>query len=149
MLSFRYLNLATSTARKRELEGELENLTLVLASGQLSPTIIAAISKREREISEITERVVSSSEGSIKTRVANMTAMAKAKLNDLRGLLGGGATLARAALMKHVGKIEMEANGKTYVASGNWNLLGMRPTDGAGGQNRTGYARLFRAALYQ
>jgi len=25
----------------------------------------------------------------------------------------------------------------------------MRPTDGAGGQNRTGYARLFRAALYQ
>jgi len=25
----------------------------------------------------------------------------------------------------------------------------MARTDGAGGQNRTGYARLFRAALYQ
>jgi hypothetical protein len=30
---------------------------------------------------------------------------------------------------------------------GNWKLLG--GTDGAEGQNRTGYAGLFRAALYQ
>jgi hypothetical protein len=51
-------------------------------------------------------------------------------------------------LLNHVDRIQMEADGKVYVAKGTWNLLGQRPTDGAGGQNRTGYARLFRAALY-
>jgi site-specific DNA recombinase len=136
-------------ARKGELESELANLTRALATGQLSPTIMAAIAEREREISEITNRTISSDADSIKARVSGMRTAAKAKLRDLRGLLGRDATVARAALLKHVSEIKMEANGKSYVASGNWNLLGTLPIDGAGGQNRTGYARLFRAALYQ
>ncbi len=138
-------------SRKRELESELANLTKALAVGEPSTTIMGAIAEREKEIAEITNRVVSSNEDSIKNRVASMTATAKVKLKDLRGLLGGDVTVARAALLKHVERIEIEADGKTYVAKGNWNFLGdaMRPRDGAGGQNRTGYARLFRAALYQ
>jgi site-specific DNA recombinase len=135
-------------SRKRELEGELANLTRALASGQLSPTIMAAIADREREVSEITERVVSSSEDSIKTRIAAMRTTAKSKLKDLRSLLGGDVTVARTALLNHVDRIQMRADGKVYVAKGNWNFFGQLPRDGAGGQNRTGYARLFRAALY-
>jgi hypothetical protein len=50
--------------RKCELEGELANLTRVIASRQLSPTIMTAIAEREREIAEITERVISSNEDS-------------------------------------------------------------------------------------
>jgi hypothetical protein len=125
--------------RKRHLESELANLMKALATGQLSPTIMAAIAEREKEIAEITNRVVSSNEDSIQTRVANMTATAKATLKDLRGLLGGDVTVARAALLKHVERIEMEASGKAYVARGNWNFLGdaMRPRDGAGGPGRT------------
>lgn len=135
-------------SRKRELEGELANLTRALASGQLSPTIMAAITDREREVSEITECVVSSSENSIKTRVAAMRTTAKSKLKDLRSLLGGDVTVARTALLNHVDRIQMRADGKVYIAKGNWNFFGQLPRDGAGGQNRTGYARLFRAALY-
>jgi hypothetical protein len=30
-----------------------------------------------------------------------------------------------------------------------WDPVKLGSTNGAGGQNRTGYARLFRAALYQ
>jgi hypothetical protein len=79
-----------------------------------------------------------------------MCVTAKAKLKDLRGVLRGDVdvAVARAALLKHVSEIEMQPHGKSYIAKGDWNLLGMRPFDGAGGQNRTGYARLFRAALY-
>jgi hypothetical protein len=77
-----------------------------------------------------------------------MRIAAKTKLNDLRGLLGGAVTVARAALVNHVDEIRMEPNGKIYTAKGSWDLLGQLPRDGAGGQNRTGYARLFRAALY-
>jgi hypothetical protein len=43
----------------------------------------------------------------------------------------------------------MEPDGRTYVASGKWNLLAEVRWDGAEGQNRTAYAGLFRAALYR
>jgi hypothetical protein len=120
-------------SRKRDLEGELANLTSALAGGRFSPTIMAAIAEREREISEITKRVVSSNEDSIKTRIAAMRTTAKSKLKDLRGVLGGDVMAARTALLNHVDRIQMEADGKVYVAKGTWNLLGQRPTDGAGG----------------
>jgi site-specific DNA recombinase len=143
--------MGTMNSRKTELQHEISNLTEALAQGQFSTSIMAAIAEREKEISEIAQRVISSNEGSISGRIGKMRIEAKAKLKDLRGVLNGDVVVARAALLKHVERIEMEANGRTYVAKGNWNLLGdgMRPTDGAGGQNRTGYARLFRAALYQ
>ncbi len=100
---------------------------------------MAAIAEREREMSDLIEQIVSSSEDSIKSRMVAMRVAAKAKLKDLRGLLGGDVdvAVARAALLKHVSQIEMEPQGKSYIAKGNWNLLGMRPIDGAGGQNRT------------
>ena len=110
-------------SRKRELEGELANLTGVLASGQLSSTIMIAIA--EREISEITERMFSSSEDSIRSRIAAMRTTAKSKLRDLRGLPGRDVTVARSALSNHIDKIEMGADGKVYVAGGgNCNFLG-------------------------
>jgi hypothetical protein len=55
---------------------------------------------------------------------------------------------ATASVAKHCTEITLTPEGRTYQISGDWNLLGGR-SDGAGGQNRTGYARLFRAALYQ
>lgn len=111
-------------SRKRELERELANLTRALASGQLSPAIMAAIAEREREVSAITERVLSSTEDSIRTRIAAMRTAAKSKLKDLRALLGGDVTAARTALLNHVDRIHMQSDGKIYTAKGSWNLLG-------------------------
>jgi hypothetical protein len=44
---------------------------------------------------------------------------------------------AYTALLNHVDRTQMEADGKVYVAKGTWNLLGQRPTDGAGGPVQT------------
>jgi hypothetical protein len=52
-------------------------------------------------------------------------------------------------LAKHIDQITLTPTGDAYVASGTWNFVGRGSIRGAGGQNRTGYARLFRAALYQ
>ena len=49
---------------------------------------------------------------------------ARAKLRDVRQAIGGDATIARAELLKHVEKITLERNGKIFVASGDWKLLG-------------------------
>jgi hypothetical protein len=75
-------------SHKRELEGELAILTRVLASVQLSSTIMIAIAEREREISEITERMFSSGEDSIKSRIAAMRTTAKSKLREFTRLTG-------------------------------------------------------------
>ena len=75
-------------SHKRELEGELANLTRVLASVQLSSTIMIAIAERERGISEITERMFSSGEDSIKSRIAAMRTTAKSKLREFTRLTG-------------------------------------------------------------
>jgi hypothetical protein len=62
---------------------------------------------------------------------------------------------ARAALAEHFGSFvlsQVEGEGKPgYEARASVDFFGdsaMARTGGAGGQNRTGYARLFRAALY-
>jgi len=47
-----------------------------------------------------------------------MRAAAKAKLKDLRALLGGDVTIARAELLKHVSQIEMEPHGKELRCEG-------------------------------
>jgi hypothetical protein len=96
-----------------------------------------AIADRESEMAAITDRAVSSTEGSIRTQVGEMRVAARAKLRDLRQLLGADVTAARAALLKHVEKTTLERDGKAVVATGNWKLLGDVPWDGAGGRNST------------
>ena len=63
---------------------------------------------------------------------------------------------ARALLAEQVGKFTLERveeNGAlSFKANGNIDFFGEEAftrVGGAGGQNRTGYARLFRAALYR
>ena len=62
-----------------------------------------------------------------------MRTTAKSKLKDLRSLLGGDVTVARTALLNQVDRIQMRADGKVYVAKGNWNFFVQLPRDGAGG----------------
>ena len=110
--------------RKTQIEAELSNLVAALAAGQAAPTIMKAIAEREHELSAISDRTVSSNQDSIRARIAKVRLEARAKLKDLRQLLGGDVTVARAALLRHVEKITLEPDGKTIVAAGNWKLLG-------------------------
>lgn len=79
------------------------------------------------------------------------------RLTRLRELLTNPAAIheARALLADQIGKFKLERvneNGRIgFKANGNIDFFGeevLTRVGGAGGQNRTGYARLFRAALY-
>ena len=72
-----------------------------------------------------------------------------AEMRSVREVLNADAARVRAKLANHIEKITLKPNGECYLALGTWNFMGRGSIDGAGGQNRTGYARLFRAALYQ
>ena len=66
----------------------------------------------------------------------------------------GAVQEARALLVEQFGRFTLssvkDAQGWSYKAEGSVDFFvdNLVRVDGAGGQNRTGYARLFRAALY-
>jgi hypothetical protein len=134
--------------RKEELEREIGNLENFVARGDCSPGLRAALVDREREISEITAKMFDARPDSLQTKLRNIRALVETRMRDIRSVLNSDAAQVRAEFAKHIEKITMTPSGEHYVASGTWNLVGRGSIDGAGGQNRTGYARLFRAALY-
>jgi hypothetical protein len=48
----------------------------------------------------------------------------EARLKNLQSMLTGEPRLVRAEIAKHVEKITMTPEGRTYVAAGKWDLLG-------------------------
>ena len=100
-----------------------------------SRAVMWEIARREREASEISDRLLSSRPESIPYRIGRLRELALGRVRDLRNYLNGDLMTARAHLVKHVREIVMDPNGKAYVASGRWNLLGDRLWDGAEGQS--------------
>ncbi len=65
-----------------------------------------------------------------------MQRFVESRIGDLRALFGAEAVTIRAELAKHVKKITLKPEGRTYVAAGTWDLLGaaawMVPGEGSG-----------------
>ena len=80
------------------------------------------------------------------------------RLTKIRELLAHPENVEKAheAIAEKVAQLTLEASNEAgkrqYLAHGKVDFFGVEDlahSGGAGGQNRTGYARLFRAALYQ
>jgi hypothetical protein len=135
--------------RKQELQREVTNLTHVVAQGDFSPALRAALVDREREIGEITAKLLDARPDSLRVKLRNIRSFVVLHMRDIRAIVNSDPAQTRAIFAKHIEKITLTPTGEHYVASGSWNFVWRGSIGGAGGQNRTGYARLFRAALYQ
>jgi site-specific DNA recombinase len=136
--------------RKKKLESELKNLGQAFATGFDSPTIRTEIAKREVELSSITEKTLSRNKDSVHAQVSGLRKFVEHNLRHVRRLISGkygSPDAVRQELAKHIESITLSPEGEKIRYKGEWKLLG--DTSGAEGQNRTGYAGLFRAALYQ
>jgi site-specific DNA recombinase len=120
-------------AQKSELEAKIRRLVAGLATGIESPAVMGEIANCERQVAAISDRLLSSTSDSIRTRIKWLREQAMARIQELRDYLNRDTPKARAFLERHVGKIVMEPSGKSYVASGNWSLLGEIRWDGAEG----------------
>ena len=95
--------------------------------------------------------------GSLQEKLDELRNLALARLTEMRRLLAKPKNVheARALLAERVGKFTLapvsDSGDWSYTAKGSVDFFGGSTlrVGGAGGQNRTGYARLFRAALYQ
>ncbi len=144
--------------RKQELQAEIRRLTDAIAAGEPHPSLSAAIGEREKELREISDRLLERRPDSVRTSLEELRTFAVSRLTDLRRLLSHPESVheARALLGEHIGKISLAPvsdNGQhTYVARGAVDFFGeqaLMRVGCAGGQNRTAYAGLFRAALYR
>ncbi len=143
---------------KQRIEVELKRLVEMIATGSGSQSVMAAITEREARLREITNQAIEAGPGSVQEKLAELRAFAISRLNRLRDVLADPKAIheARALLAEQVGKFTLERvseGGKiSFKANGEIDFFGeeaFTQLSGAGGQNRTGYARLFRAALYQ
>jgi hypothetical protein len=144
--------------RKLQLEAELTRLVNAIAEGQPSQSFMEAINERERELQAITNKLLEPGPGTLRATLDELRTFAVSRLTKIRELISHPESidLARAVLAEHFGTFTLEPtmqDGESvYLAYGKVDFFGeeaMARTGGAGGQNRTGYARLFRAALYQ
>jgi hypothetical protein len=78
-------------------------------------------------------RVFEDKPESLRVRMRDTRRFVETNLGNLRELLSGEARMARAELTKHIRRIVLTREGKTYVAAGGWSLLGLGCYDGAGG----------------
>ena len=149
--------LARMQDEKKQHETEIARLVEAIATGKGGPSLTEAIAEREKKIQRITDRLAEPGPGSLHERLEALRTFAVSRLADLRRLLSKPESVheARALLAEQFGKFILfpvaDSGRWNYKAAGSVDLFGEKlvRVDGAGGQNRTGYARLFRAALYQ
>jgi hypothetical protein len=110
--------------RKLKLEEEVSRLSRAIADGHYSPAIMADITVRERELAEITNRLLESHPDSIDSQLKNIRQFVISRLGNLRDILNADALAAKTEIGKHVQTIVLEPEGKIYRATGTWDLLG-------------------------
>ena len=141
-------HLAEKRAKREKLKSEIANLAHVIADGHKSAALLEELHRREAELEGISEELLATDARGQEARFLEIERFVKNRLQEIGALLAADVPRAKAELSKHCREIVLTPEGSTFRITGDWNLLGGR-SDGAGGQNRTGYARLFRAALYQ
>jgi site-specific DNA recombinase len=139
-------DVANLRRQKERLESEIQRFADAIARGGPLDSLVQQIAKREMEVKAITNRLLSTGENSLDTRLREIRQFVTLGISDLRSLLGRDAALAKAELHSHLSEIRMTPteDGKNwhYVAEGSWNLLGTGPSapafglahsDGCGG----------------
>jgi hypothetical protein len=119
--------------RREALEGEVASLANVVAQGDFSPALRAALVDRERQIGEITARLLESRPDSLRSKLRNIRSFVVFRMQNLRAILNSDVAYVRAKLAKHIEKITLRPSGESYIASGTWNFVGCGSIDGAGG----------------
>ena len=123
--------------RKGELEVELDNLARAVAQGDFSPALRAPQVDREREIGEMTAKLLESQPGYLRVKLQGIRSTIACYMRDIHAIFNSDADQTRALFAKHIEKITLTPTGDYYAASGTWSFMGRARIDGAGGRNWT------------
>jgi len=123
--------LGEMRSRKEKLEKEIRNFTQAIAENGHSKYILEEIAVREKEISGITDRLLSSAPDSIQTRIDEVRRLVEDGIQNLQCLFSEQSPAAKQELHRHLGVVRMypslDGEGWYYIAEGTWDLLGTDP----------------------
>jgi site-specific DNA recombinase len=121
--------------RKEALKREVANLANAIAQGDFSPALRVALVTRERQIGDITTKLLEARPDSLHSKLRNIRSFVTFSMQNLRAILNSDVAHVRAELAKHIERITLTPTGEAYIASGTWNFVGRGSIGGAGGQN--------------
>jgi hypothetical protein len=78
----------------------------------------------ESELADIRQIATASSPEAIVLCIRDTRRFVETRLKDLQKVFGAKVATIRAELSKHVQKIILTPQGRTYIASGTWEVLG-------------------------
>src|SRR5208282_2012610 len=123
--------LGEMRSRKEKLEKEIRNFTQAIAENGHSKYILKEIAVREKEISGITDRLLSSAPDSIQTQIDEVRRLVEDGIQNLQSLFSEHSPAAKQELHRHLGVVRMypsvDGEGWYYIAEGTWDLLGADP----------------------
>ena len=73
--------------RKQQIKGEIARLVQAIAGGQGSLSIMAAIGERERELRDITDKLLEPRPGSLRSTLDELRTFAVSRLTNIRNLI--------------------------------------------------------------
>ena len=116
----------TTTSRRRlgQIEREIRNCTQAIASMGLSPFLRAQLQELEAEHGDLKQKLASLEPLTLRLRLRDTRKFVEGRLANLESMLTGEPRIARAEIAKHVQKITLTPEGRIYIASGTWDLLG-------------------------
>jgi DNA invertase Pin-like site-specific DNA recombinase len=123
--------LGEMRSRKEKLEREIHNFTRAIAENGHSKYIIEEIAVREKEISGITDRLLSSTPDSIEAQIGEVRRLVEEGIQTLQSLSKLESSAAKEELHSHLSAVRMypsmDGEGWYYIAEGAWDLLGTDP----------------------
>jgi site-specific DNA recombinase len=123
--------LGEMRSRKEKLEREIFNFTQAIAENGHSKSILEAIAVREKEISGITDRLLSPAPDSIQLQIDEVRRLVEDGIQNLQSLFREQSPAAKREFHRHLGVVRMypsvDGEGWYYIAEGTWDLLGTDP----------------------
>jgi hypothetical protein len=105
------------------IQKQIRNRTDAIAGGQRSPSIMARIAALEEESEELNGQLASSRPETVRLQLRGTRRFVE-PASRICSALNGEPHTVRVEIAKHVQKIALTPEGKTYIASGSWDLLG-------------------------
>jgi hypothetical protein len=110
--------------RVEAIQKQIRNCTDAIADGKRYPSLMEKLSELEQELADTKAKIASCEPREVRLRLKDARRFAEARLKELQLVLNRQPRIARAEIAKHVQKIMLTPEGRTYIASGTWNVLG-------------------------
>ena len=106
------------------IQKQIRNCTDAISEGRRYPSLMEKLGELQQDLADAKAKLVNSEPRNVRFQLRDTRRFVEASLSNLQVLLTGEPRLARAEIAKHVQKITLTPDVKTYVASGSWDLLG-------------------------